>query len=319
VKAACVLLLASVAACNSYRTTTHAFVATEACGQGPFDVVLPATAKTGGEGMEVIACTPHRLAGYVELTVGKMPFQASAFGDVADNQRCLAGRPVAITQTSGTGASTASSGSDAQRDVSTTSTNLVERPFSGSETPFAEDLCKGYGLTAQVILNTTTLDRPDDTWLKPGDPLHVRIWSDAPNDLEGVFLMVRQVVDKKSMADVAKEQAAEQKKWEREPKHEHVAEGPRAPRPPAPVAPPAALVEERPPSPSPQATWISGYWVRTGDRWGWTAGFWRDDRFTPPPSQVEIPGEPPHVGAVWVGGAWTVRAGAQVWITGRWR
>lgn len=316
------ILLLAATACNSYRTKTHAFVATEACGQGPFDVVLPADATTGGEGMEVIACTPRRLAGHVELTVGKMPFRASSFGDVADNQRCLAGRPVVITQTASAASTTTASGGDARRAVHATSTNLVERPFTGSETPFADELCKDYGMMAQTILDTTTIERTDDTWLEHGDPLHVRIWSDTPNDLEGVVFMVRQVIDKRSTAQVAKEQAAEQKKWEREEregKHARVAEKPRTPPPPAPVAPPAPLVEARPPAPSLQATWISGYWVRSGDRWGWIAGFWRDDRFSPPPPQVEIPGAPPHDGAVWIGGAWTLRAGVQVWISGRWR
>lgn len=313
-----VLLLAATACGNSYRTKTHSFVATDACGQGPFDVVLPAEATTGGEGMEVIACTPRRLAGHVELTVGGMPLRSKPFGDVADNQRCLGGQPVVVTE--GTGAAQSTTAGDSGRSVQVTSTNLAERPFIGSETPFADDLCKDYGLTAQVIMGVTTLSRADDVWLKPGDPLHVRIWSDVPNDLEGVFFMVRQVVDNDTVEHVAKEQKKDQEKWEREEregKHTHVAEA--APVAPAPIAPPPPLVEERPAPPSARATWISGYWVRTGERWGWIAGFWRDERFTPMRPQVEIPGEPPHAGAVWIGGNWTIRAGANVWVRGRWR
>ncbi|HEY4058295.1 MAG TPA: hypothetical protein VGM39_16900 [Kofleriaceae bacterium] len=312
------LLLFVVAGCNSYHTKTHAFVATEACGQGPFDVVLPAQATTGGEGMEVIACTPRRLAGHVELRISYMPTRATDFGDVADNQRCLAGGPVVVTEGVGAASSATVGGGGGGHAVETTSSNLVERPFTGSETPFADDLCKEYGLTAQTILGVTTMARADNIWLKAGDPLHVRIWSDMPNDLEGVFFMVRQVIDNESVEHVAKEQ----KKYEREQReHPHTAEveQPRRSAEAMPEPPPPPLAEERPAAPTAQAIWISGYWVRSGDRWGWIAGFWRDDRYAMPAPQVEIPGEPPRLGAVWIGGSWTVRAGGQVWVRGRWR
>lgn len=315
----CAALVASACG-NSLHTKTRAYVATEACGQGPFDVVIRADATTGGEGMEVIACTPRRLAGYVELRAGALPLASRAFGDVADNQRCLGGRPVAVTEAASATSSTAQASGGAG-GVRATSPNLVERPFTDSETPFADELCKPYGLTAQTLLGVTTMARPDDTWLKRGDTLQLRIWSEAPNDLEGVVFMVRHVTSSQSMAEAAKEQQEWEKKWDREEREgKHAKAAPRtSPRERYVAPPPPPLAEQRPSAPSATATWVAGYWVRTGERWGWIAGFWRDEGNALPAPQVEIPGAPPHDGAVWIGGTWTLRAGAHVWIRGRWR
>jgi len=306
--------------CNSLNRKTRAFVATEACGQGPFEVVIPADATTGDEGVEVIACTPRRLAGYVELTAGDMPLWKGPFGDQPDNQRCLGGRPVGVVQAAAPATSPAAGQAGGRGATRATSANLSERPFTYSETPFSFEVCKPYGIPAQTVLTATTLTRTNDTLLARGDLLRVRIWSEVPNDLEGVVFLVRHVTSKRTVEEAARDQAEYMKRLEREEREgKRDITTPPPPRPPVPDAPPAPLAEERPPAPSASSTWIPGYWVRTGGQWGWVAGFWRDERHVMPPPQVEIPGAPPHPGAVWIGGTWTLRAGVRVWIRGRWR
>ncbi len=299
------LCLIAVTACGSdLQRHTHAFVASASCAQGPFEVVLRADGKTGEDGVEVIACTPRRLAGHVELDIGDYPLHSTRFGDGADNTRCLAaGAPVVATAGAGAGDGGAAGEGGARADAP----KLVEQPYTAGESPFADDVCKQLGLQAQEILMPTTLELAS-----AGVVMKVRLWSDSPNDLSRVVFLVRQLTSTKSRAQVAKEEA------ERDRKHDDTA----AP-PPAPVpdhgAPPAPLAEQRPPAPVATATWIPGYWTWTGSAWGWSSGFWRDDAYAAPAPQVEVPGAPPMPAAVWIAGSWQLKAGTWFWIHGRWR
>src|SRR5215471_6789686 len=84
------LYLVALAACGSdLQRHTHAFVASASCAQGPFEVVLHADGKTGADGVEVVACTPRRLAGHVELDVGELALHRGwrALGDVGRRWR----------------------------------------------------------------------------------------------------------------------------------------------------------------------------------------------------------------------------------------
>jgi len=321
---ACLTGVGAIGCGNSLNRKTRAYVATDACGQGPFDFVIPADATTGDEGMEVIACAPRRLAGHYEVTTGGFPLRSGSFGDVPDNQRCLDGRSSEVVAAAAPMTYEPASRDSGRGEVHATSANLRERPFTSSETPFADELCEPYGLPAQTIMGVTTLTRTDDTWLAPGDTLRLRIWSEAPNDLEGAVFLVRHLTSKRTVAEARRDQEKWAERLEREEREGKLAapsssQAPSRPTRPAPVPPPPALAEERPRAPSASATWIPGYWVRTGERWGWVAGFWRDEGVAMPPPQVEIPGTPPHPGAVWIGGSWMLRAGARVWIRGRWR
>jgi hypothetical protein len=313
------LAAAAASACNSDRLRTHAFVAPAPCGQGPYDVHLRADGTTGGEGIEVIACTPRRLSGHVVVLASSIELANQTFGDVADNQRCVAGRPtVTAISTAGAGGTTEGAGPAGPAGPGTAAPTLIERPFTGSETPFADDLCRRLGLPAQEIMRSTLLTRTDATSIpRPGDDLHVRLWSDAPNDLEGVVFMIRQVTSKKTPAQMEREVTKELAKAERH--HDSSPPARTAPPPPDHGPPPAPLLEDRPPSPGIAAVWTPGYWTWTGSAWGWIAGFWRDDRAVLPAPRVELPGAPPASDAVWIGGTWQLQAGAYVWIGGRWR
>jgi hypothetical protein len=297
------LALIVLAACHSDVVhTTHAFVASEPCGQGPYEVHIKAEGKMGSEGVEVFACTAHRIAGHVEMIAAGMPMRDVAFGDGADNARCMAGGPIVATASDGgRGGSGGAVGGPGARGATPV---LVEEPAHDNGGLIPDDLCKAYGLPGEYLMNDTM------TPLAPGDDITVKIWSDAPNDLEGVVFLVRHAISTHTRAEEDKEWA----QYEKE--HAHDPAPPPAPRPDH-GAPPPPLAEERPPKPA-GGVWIAGYWTWTGTQWGWTSGFWRTDVATPAP-RLEVPGAPPGEGAIWVAGTWQLRAGAWIWIGGRWR
>ena len=313
------LVLATAPACRSdSRRQTHSFVAPAPCGQGPYDVHLTADGTTGGDGVEVIACTPRRISGHVVFRAGGIELANHAYGDLADNQRCLAGRPtVTAVAAGGAGDAASSGGAPAGPGGRAVTPALIERPFSGSETPFADQLCGRLGLTAQEILMSTLLVRTGPgEGLSRGADLHVRLWSDAPNDLEGVVFMVRQLTSRQTPAQMKREMAEADRGRDRA---RAPAPASTAPARPDHGPPPPPLAEERPAAPVVTAAWTPGYWTWTGSAWGWIAGFWRDGRVALPAPRVELPGSPPRPDAIWIGGAWQLHAGAYVWIGGRWR
>lgn len=311
-----VLVALGLLGCGSdLKRHTRAYVASTSCGQGPYDLHLVADGKTGEEGVEVIACTPRRIAGHVELRVSSYALADQPFGDTADNRRCLASQATITTAggTAGAGSATAGAPGGAR---SAPAPALVERAFTGSETPFADRLCAQLGLEAQTILMPTVLARTDGGagLLAPGADLHVRLWSDAPNDLEGVVFMIRHLTSTRTPAEVKQQLAKDEARGER---------GDAVPANARPVRdhgpPPPPLAEARARAPDARAEWIAGYWTWTGSQWGWVAGFWRDARVAVPAPRVEVPGSPPAGDALWIGGTWELRAGAYVWIRGRWR
>jgi hypothetical protein len=304
-------------ACSSdLRSKTRAFVADTPCGQGPYDIHIAADGKTGEEGVEVIACTARQLKGVAEVRIGGMPMYTRAFGEdgIADNGRCLAG-PATVATTS-MSSSTASSATPTHgTDAVTRAPALIEQPFRGKETRFSDQLCEAYGLQAQTIVGAVL------TRTSPGDELHVRIWSDVPNDLEHTIFLVQQLTSKKTKEQVDKEWDKLAAKQAKNPPAESApAESTPAPtHEPEHGPPPAPLAEVRPLQPTTNATWIAGYWQWTGTTWGWVAGFWRDERLAMPAPRVEVPGAMPSASAVWIGGVWQLRGGAWIWVEGRWR
>lgn len=312
---ASLISLAGLLGCgNDLHRHTRAFVAPTACGQGPYEITFLADGTTGGDGVEVIACTPRRISGHVVFSAGQLELANQSYGDGSDNQRCFGG-PSAIVASSGGGSGTSSAGATGVGDASSAAPVLIERPFTSSETPFSDKLCETYGLTAQVVLMPTILTRTSTEYdfLPRGSKLRVRLWSDAPNDLEGVVFMVRQLTSTQTPAQVAKEES------KRDKSHDKMRSATPSPDPADHGPPPAPLDEERPPQPIAAATWIPGYWTWATGQWGWRAGFWRDERYAPPPPRVEQPGAPPGEGAIWIGGTWTLRATGYGWVSGRWR
>ncbi len=102
--------------------------------------------------------------------------------------------------------------------------------------------------------------------------------------------------------------------------------------------PPAPRVEKKPPSPSRNAIWVGGYWVRikggpAAGRWGWIAGWWRvppadvkrgltaKTRRRPPRKRLVVKRRPPKPApaAVWAPGYWHWTGRRHVWVHGAWR
>jgi hypothetical protein len=310
-------VLAAAGCSNSFTYKSQQLVPSTPCGQGPYDFTVTADGKMASEGVEVVACAPHLLVGHAEVTATAFDVPMT-FGDKLDNARCVAGNATVVATQSAS--SPASTPAHADGGGTSAASAFVEQPYSGTESPFEDDLCKPYGVPAQIVVRDVTF--PTDM-VPAGSRMHVRIWSDAPNDLERAVFFVRHVTSTQTKAEAQAEAA----KAEREaaahpqPPPKHVDAPPRqvdAP-PPDHGPPPAPIVEERPTPPDAGATWIAGYWTWTGSSWGWVAGFWRDDRVATPAPRVEMPGAPPATTAVWIVGGWQHRAGTWVWIRGRWR
>ncbi|MGA3096906.1 MAG: hypothetical protein ABSF25_10665 [Bryobacteraceae bacterium] len=70
------------------------------------------------------------------------------------------------------------------------------------------------------------------------------------------------------------------------------------------IAPPRMLVERRPPPPSRNHVWISGYHRWDGNAYNWTPGRWE---------------MPPRPGAHWVAHHYVHQNGGYVLVEGRWR
>jgi WXXGXW repeat (2 copies) len=301
-------LALGVVACNSFNYHTHEFVAGTACGQGPYDVHLPVDGTTAEDGVEVFACTSHEIAGHVEVEIGKYAMADETFGSGADNRRCVAtGAVVAATES---GSPSSSSPVVAGSGETSAAPVLIEESYDGTESAFDEDLCKALGLPMQQILPSTTVGRDlgEVDLAAKGADMHVRIWSDVPNDLAGVIFMVRQLTSTHAPRKPEKVDPPDPSR--------HVAIT--KPPPPSHGAPPPPLVEEKPERTSTAATWIAGYWTWTGAEWGWIAGFWRDAADTPAP-RIETPGTAPQPSAIWIGGLWRRSGGGWTWIGGRWR
>ena len=307
------LLLFAIGCHSDFQTQTRSFVAPTRCGQGPFEVHVTADGTTGGDGVEVLACTPRRrLAGHVEVSAGTLVLVNQAFGDVADNQRCVGGAPArAVTATSAavTGGNAGTGGGS----TAPAATALIERPFTDAET-LSDELCTRIGLESQRIVMPTMLSSTGaKDELATGQDFRIRIWSDTPNDLDHVVFMVRKLTSTHSREDNRKEQAS------RDRSHDTTA----TPTTTSTVVeehgpPPAALAEVQQEQTSAAATWVPGYWTWTGSEWGWLAGFWRVDPAMPAP-RVELPGAPPAVNAIWIGGTWQRQGTTWIWNRGRWR
>jgi len=70
------------------------------------------------------------------------------------------------------------------------------------------------------------------------------------------------------------------------------------------IAPPHVLIERRPPRPSREHVWISGYHRWDGNAYVWNGGRWE---------------QPPRPHARWVAHRWVHRRDGWVLVEGRWR
>jgi len=185
----------------------------------------------------------------------------------------------------------------------------------------------------------------DHGWISAEDDVAIEarfaidLWSDEPNDLEGlVFVVERHAV----VADMTRERwrayrDASDAYYEaymanlevevRAGRTELLDTKVKTPPPPPPRA------EVQPPRPSRNARWIPGYWLHADAKFHWIAGLWdvpeedlaREQTVqapTPPPAAPahDEPTEAaPTRTAVWTPGSWQWNGRAYVWVAGAWR
>ena len=70
------------------------------------------------------------------------------------------------------------------------------------------------------------------------------------------------------------------------------------------IGPPRVVIEKRPPPPSRDHVWVSGYYRWDGNAYAWTPGRWE---------------QPPRPHAHWVAHRWVHRREGWVLVEGHWR
>jgi hypothetical protein len=325
-----------------YETRSRsAFRPSERCGQGPYRMDTYSLQAKYGEEIVVYACGPHRLAGNYRLTTerkGRKPeVDDSSFGwDHPENEACKSTKATAAMSSSGAGGGTTSAGGTASPS------NVSAQPASSIATPMALEP------VLSVAEECTQIRTPmvDMTYESYGNDvaidgrLVIDIWSDEPNDFEGVYF----VIEKRAVvADMTIERWKAYDQADRDwrirynafvkgevaaGRSEYVDTSVKTPPPPPP------RVETQPPRPSTHARWIPGYWQYAEGSFHWLAGMWdvpEEDIAKdltvhaptpppPPPVAVEQPQEAqPTTTAVWTPGQWQWDGRAYVWIAGAWR
>ena len=331
---------------SPYVTTRKTgYRATERCGQAHRIELVPVSARFS-ETVRVHACSPRAISGNYKLTTtyarGRDSTTERAFGDGRDNGACVASATErAAASTSAVESTTATSG---KRGGKRTSAPAAAPTATATAAP---DL-----LVATPVPSTCTTTEHiiDHTWisedgvpLPPGGKLTLDLWSDAPNDLEGVVFVVEQLA---VVADMTQERwatyrAADKAYWDRMNAYvdRRVAAGTLnwVDRSVKAAPPPPKKIEVAPPKPSLNASWVPGYWHLDKGSYHWSAGFWRvpdsdiEKELTvkapepppaaPPPKVVEAPRPPPPPTptAAWAPGQWQWDGRAYVWIDGAWR
>ena len=316
-----------------------AYRASDRCGQGPYRIETDSLRARYGEQIVVYACGPHEISGNYRLTVERKGRTADAsdrsFGFGRNNEACKADRASVARVAPGTGTGTASGAGSSKAGGGggrPTAPPATMKPTTLQRVAAVPDQCQIHSW----VLDSTYLT--SDASIALDAHLVVDLWSDEPNDLEGLVF----VIEKKAViADMTVE------RWQAyrdasDAWHERymaflngeVASGrttlldSTVKTPP----PPPARVEAPPPRPSRNARWIPGYWHYDAAAFHWIAGLWQvpDEDIAqdltvhapkpPPPAPVEQPQERrPTATAVWTPGQWQWDGRAYVWIAGAWR
>jgi hypothetical protein len=319
-----------------------AFRPGDRCGQGPYRMETDALRAKYGEQIIVYACGQHEIAGNYRLTVEykdkRRPADSDdrAFGwGRSDNAACKANRASTVQAASGTGSGTGA-GAGAPPAAGGGGAPAAP-PAKLKPTPLA----RVAAVPEQCRFRSAVLD---SSYRSYGDSvpldahLVIDLWSDEPNDLEGlVFVIEKKAVVADMTVERWKAYMDASRAWgERYMAflNGEVAAGrttlvdTTARTPP----PPPARAETPPPRPSRNARWIPGYWHHAEAKFHWIAGLWQvpDEDIAkdltvhapkPPPAAPVVEPRParPTGTAVWTSGQWQWDGRAYVWIAGSWR
>jgi hypothetical protein len=310
---------------------------TERCGQGPYRLESDSLSVKYAERLEIYACGKHSISGNYRLTTTRKSRPAdsseAAFGFRRENEACKA-REVATTSgtSSGGSAGPARGGGTGKSGGATAAAPTTLKPMKLEQAASVPENC-----VRSFVLDHGWIAYEDN----PAVEAHfaIDLWSDEPNDLEGlVFVVERSAV----VADMTRE------RWRayREASdayykayRAHLDVEVQAGRtqlldmkvktPP----PPPPRVEVQTPRPSRNARWIAGYWLYEGAKFHWIAGLWdvpEEDvkreltvQAPKPPPVEPVRDEPvevqPTKTAVWAPGSWQWNGRAYVWVAGAWR
>jgi hypothetical protein len=330
---------------ETFRTTK--FEPPQQCGQGPYRMVVEASGAKFSEGMSVSICTNHAFKGSISYLTPQQwaKKNESGFGFTQDkhHEKCRVDGVGLVTPV-------AASGGGAAKP--TTATKGKKADPGAAAAPVAVELhgevvttssrCPN-GQQQVSVINTDTIGMPDSTspvWGK--GRVVIEIWSELPNDLAGAsFLVQQRGVPDGVTAETWKAYREAHDAWfkgyddalarSRAAGHKWTTYEQAKPT----KQPPAARAEVQTPRPSPNASWIPGYWSDS-DGWVWSAGFWRVPKEdieqektveapAPPPVVKVEPAPQPEVAyytarrAVWTPGYWMWNGAGYVWIAGSWR
>lgn len=224
--------------CGPYMHTDTvrvlAYQAPERCGQGPYEIVVPAQGARWGEGIRVLAYSPHTLEGRYEIeangavaeegmfTQRQVPTLTSSSSsddyvlasaqESLDNSRCLAAGAERALESSGGGAVIA----DVPRaeaevaigvpegEAHTVSLELREVALPERiDLSFPEMRERHVGVIRMGNHVWSARDPENDPSppLAEGTPMRIRFWSNAPNVLEGVTFVIAHLVQRPSVPD----------------------------------------------------------------------------------------------------------------------
>jgi hypothetical protein len=315
---------------------TAVYRPTDACGQGPYRLETDTLHTAYGERLYVYACGKHAIQGNYRITnthKGSTPSTKEAsFGFSRENGACTAHEVTTTTAGSsgGTGVGPRASGGRSNGPAIAAPATL--KPVALERATAIPADC----VRTQVI-NTSTVTTGGG--LTSEWHIQIDLWSDVPNDLDGLVFVVERSNVRPDMtpegwaAFIAAGDAyhaaymANLEVNVKSGRTRILDSKVTAPAPPPP------RVETQPPRPSQNARWIPGYWLYEDASFHWLAGLWEVPEAdvqraltvqapTPPPAEParDEPTDPAPVrAAVWTPGSWQWDGRAYVWIAGAWR
>lgn len=328
---------------------TAAYRPAERCGQGPYRLEMPSLRAKFGEELRVYACGLHDIAGNYRYTVIEDDEPArigdeSAFGHGdRDNAACKVNRTATASTANGAASGQASGGGGTSPGTAT-GAQPVEAAQGASLTTVAVEQVTDIPTSCTARIEIINMTHTAETDFAPVEGrLVLEIWSEEPNDYEGMVFVVEQHA---VVADMTLERWTAYREADRAWRERYnafiegqVAAGHTsyvdttvtAPPPPPPRA------ETPPPRPSKNARWVPGYWHYESTKFHWIAGLWDvpqadiDQELTvvaptPPPTTppaaapADAPKDPaPTATAVWAPAHWEWDGRAYIWIAGAWR
>jgi len=214
---------------NPHTRDARTYTSTERCSQGPLDLHARAAGARWGEQIEVYACSPRNIQGRYAIAVDGNERESSRFGDYGeriyqtpdaqgnprthqqvaidhpDNERCVASESelasVGRATTESSASEPASSGGEIAPAPAAATTSVdaqrIRRVAANETVPDCATMLR-------VPITTVSWEaygEDDPAPLRAGADIRIRLWSEVPNDLEGVFFFFRHSVLRPSVSD----------------------------------------------------------------------------------------------------------------------